>query len=140
MTMNVLTAAAALTDQELLSRLDALAGRERETIADLVAHLAELDGRPSAYAAKGCGTLFGYCTQVLRLSEDAACNRIEVARACRKFPMILDLLASGAMTMSSVRMTAKLPTPENHEAVLARASGMTRRQIEGPDRRAGARA
>jgi hypothetical protein len=74
--------------------------------------------------------LFSYCTQALRLSEDAACNRIEAARACRRFPVILDLLASGAMSLTSVRLLGRHLTPENHQAVLARASGRSRREIE----------
>jgi hypothetical protein len=74
-----------LGDQELLTRITVLAGREREATAELVAHLAALDVRPSLYAAQGCGSLFTYCTQVLRLSEDATCNRIAAARACRGF-------------------------------------------------------
>ncbi|HEU0092329.1 MAG TPA: HNH endonuclease, partial [Vicinamibacteria bacterium] len=64
------------------------------------------------------------------LSEDAACNRIEAARACRSFPVILDRLASGAMSLTSVRLLRRHLTPENHEAVLARACGRSRREIE----------
>ena len=52
---------------------------------ELVAHLAILDRRPAVYAAQGYGSLFSYCTQALRLSEDAACNRIEVARAWKEY-------------------------------------------------------
>ena len=78
--------ASGLSDHDLLARIAALAGKERETSAELVAHLAALDARPSLYAAQGHGSLFSYCTQVLRLSEDAACNRIDAARACRRFP------------------------------------------------------
>ena len=99
-------------------------------MVELVAHLAALDSRPSLYAAQGFGTLFGYCTEVLRLSEDATCNRIVVARACRRFPVILDLLASGKMTLTSVRLLSSALTPENHEVVLARATNRSCRQIE----------
>jgi len=67
---------------------------------------------------------------VLRLSEDAACNRIYAARACRLFPVILDRLASGAVSLTSVRMLRPHLTSENHEAVLAKASGKTLREIE----------
>src|SRR6266545_7117161 len=130
MSMNILALASGLSDQDLLARVGALAGKEREATAELVAHLAALDDRPSLYAARGYGSLFDYCTQVLRLSEDATCNRIHAARACRRFPMILDLLASGAMSLTSVRMLRPHLTPENHEAVLARACGRSRREIE----------
>ena len=111
-------------------RIGVLAGKEREATAELVAHLAVLDARPSLYAAQGYGSLFGYCTDVLHLSEDATCNRISAARACRLFPVILDLLASGAASLTSVRMLRPHLTAENHEAVLARASGGSRGEIE----------
>src|SRR3954468_19616169 len=99
MSSTLLVLADHLSDDDLLARLDALASRERSTTAELVAHLASLDSRPSAYAAKGFGSLFGYCTQALHLSEDTACNRIEVAKTCRRFPVILGLLGSGAVTL-----------------------------------------
>jgi hypothetical protein len=127
---NILATAAALSDQDLLARLDLLAGREREASVELVAHLAALDTRPSLYAAQGYGSLFSYCTQALRLSEDAACNRIEAARACRRFPVILDLLASGEVSLTSVRLLGRHLTPANHQAVLAKASRRSRREIE----------
>jgi len=130
MNTNVLTTAAALSDHDLLARLGALAGREREASVELVAHLAALDARPSVYLAQGYGSLHAYCTQALRLSEDAASNRIEAARACRRFPVILDFLASGEMTLTSVRLLARHLTPENHQAVLAKAKGRTLKQIE----------
>ena len=130
MNTNMFALASSLSDHDLLARVGALAVTEREASAELVAHLAALDARPSLYAAQGPGTLFGYCTQVLRLSEDAACNRISAARVCRRFPMILDRLASGALSLTSVRMLAPCLTPENYEAVLARVSGRSRRDIE----------
>jgi len=130
MNTNILALASALSDQDLLARIGVLAGKEREATVELVAHLAVLDARPALFAAEGHGSLFTYCTEVLRLSEDATCNRIQAARACRDFPVILDLLASGAMSLTSVRMLRPHLTPENHEAVLTRASGRSRRQIE----------
>jgi hypothetical protein len=128
--MNLFTSAAALSDGDLLARLHLLAGRERQASAELVAHLAVLFERPSVYAAKGYGSLFAYCTEALGLSEDSACNRIDVAKACARFPDILDLLSSGAMTLTSVRFVARYLTDENHRDVLERASGMTCAQIK----------
>jgi hypothetical protein len=98
MSINTLALASGLSDHDLLARIGVLAGREREATVELVAHLAVLEARPALYAAQGYGSLFTYCTEVLRLSEDATCNRIQAARACRDFPVILDLLASGAMS------------------------------------------
>jgi hypothetical protein len=125
MTMNMFTSASALSDGDLLARLHLLAGRERQASADLVAHLAVLHDRPSVYAAQGYGSLFAYCTEALGLSEDAACNRIDVAKICARFPAVLELLASGAITPTAVRVVARYLTDENHRDVLERAKGRT---------------
>jgi hypothetical protein len=130
MNADILATADALSDQELLIRIPVLAGRERDVATQLVAHLAVLDTRPVLYAAKGYGSLFRYCTDALGLSEDAACNRVEVARACRRFPVIFDLLLSGSVTHTSVRLLARHLTAENHQAVLARASRRNREAID----------
>jgi hypothetical protein len=130
MNTNMLAVASSLSDHDLLDRIAALAGKEREASAELVAHLAALDARPSLYAARGFGSLFNYCTEALRLSEDAACNRIVAARACLLFPAILESLASGAMSLTSVRLLHRHLTLENHQDVLARAGGRSRREIE----------
>jgi hypothetical protein len=130
MKINILALAAELSDHDLVTRLPLLAANEREATAELLAHLSALDTRPSLYAAHGYGSLFAYCTQALRLSEDATCNRIEAARACRRFPPILDQLAQGALSLTSVRLLGRHLTPGNHVAVLARASGKSRREIE----------
>jgi len=130
MNTNMFALASSLSDHELLDRLAALAFKEREASAELVAHLAVLDARPSLYAAQGYGSLFAYCTEALGLSEDAACNRITVAKACRRFPAILESLASGAMSLTSIRLLHQHLTAENCEAVLAKASGRSRREIE----------
>ena len=46
MNTNMLALASGLSDQDLLARIDVLAGKEREASVELVAHLAELDTRP----------------------------------------------------------------------------------------------
>ena len=121
MKTDILANAIALSDADLLAHLGALSKKECETTAELVGHLAALDMRPALYAAAGYGSLFDYCTEALGLSEDAACNRIDAARACRRFPEILDLLTSGAVTLTAVRLLRPHLTQENHQAVLARA-------------------
>jgi len=125
----MLVVASGLSDHDLLDRIAALAGRERKTSAELVAHLAALEARPSLYAAQGHGSLFSYCTQVLRLSEDAACNRIDAARVARRFPIVLDRLATGELSLTTVRMLRPHLTEENHVAVLNKASGRSRQDL-----------
>lgn len=74
-----------------------LVGKEREATARLIAALAELDAR-RLYLAEWCSSLFTYCTQILHLSEHAAYGRIEAARAARKWPVIIELLAEARCT------------------------------------------
>ena len=129
-TMNIFAIAQALSDHDLLTRLELLAGRERHASVELVAHLAALDARPSLFAEKGYSSLFAYCTEALHLSEDATANRIAAARACRQFPEILDRLASGELSLAAVRLLKRHLTPENQAGVIARALGRSKRQIE----------
>ncbi len=124
-----LASATALSDSELLRRVPLLAARAREATVDLVAHLAELDAR-KLHLREGYGSLFAYCTRELRLAEHAAYNRIEAARLSREFPTVLDLLSDGSLNLSIVRLLAPHLRPDNFEAVVARARGRSKREVE----------
>jgi hypothetical protein len=119
---DILSALAALSDADLIARVKSLSVREREATAQLVAHLAELDTR-DAYLREGYPSLFIYCRDALGLSEGEAYNRIEVARAARRFPVILELLAAGEIYLWGVRLLAPHLTAENHRDVLCSARG-----------------
>src|SRR6185295_3864746 len=129
MKTDVLVVAASLTNAELLARLLAIAETERGATVELVGHLVELEAR-KIYLAEGYGSLFTYCTGALRLSEHVAYNCLEAARAARKFPDVLDLLATGAMNLTTLRILGPYLTPENHEGVLAEAAGHNKRETE----------
>ena len=124
-----LTALTRLTDPELLARWADLAGRGRETTAELVAHVAELDTR-DVHLRAGYGSVFVYCCEELGLSEHEAYDRIVVARAARRFPVILEMLADGIVNLASVRILAPHLTPENHCLVLESARGKRKLQVE----------
>ena len=102
MDSTILSAVAQLSNTELLAR---------------VTHLAELDAR-RLYLAEGCSSLFTYCTRVLHLAEHAAYGRIEAARAARRFPLLLERLAEGSVTLTAVGLLAAHLTPENHRDLL----------------------
>ena len=127
--INELTTNARLSDTELLNEIRRLTGREREATARLIAALAEFDAR-RLYLGEGCSSLFTYCTQVLHLSEHAAYLRIEAARAARKWPAVLDLLADGTLHLTALSLLAPHLTPENLEATLAAARHKSKREVE----------
>ena len=120
---------AQLSDRDLLASVLAAVTNERAATAKLIALLAELDAR-RLYLGEGCSSLFTYCTQVLRLSEHAAYNRIETARAARRFPLILDLVEAGAITLTNVRLLAPHLTDANHRELLERARHKMKRDVE----------
>jgi hypothetical protein len=120
---------AQLSDLELVTEVSRLAASEQHATATLVSALAELDAR-RLYLGEGCSSMFTYCTQVLHLAEHAAYNRIEAARASRRFPVILRLLEDGRVHLSAVRVLAPHLTDDNHVEVLCQASHKTKREIE----------
>ena len=126
-------ALADLSDSEVLTRVREAAHNERAAIVRLIALLMELDVR-RLYLGEGCSSLFTYCTQVLHLSEHAAYNRIETARAARRFPEILGLVESAAVTLTIVRLLAPHVTEANHRDVLERTpQEQTRGRAAGRD-------
>jgi hypothetical protein len=126
---DILAALRHLSDGELVARVNDLAGSERDATALLVAHLAELDTR-DVHLRAGYGSLFAYCRAALALSEAEAYNHIEAARAARRFPVILERLAQGAVNLTTVRLLAPHLTDANHRQVLEAARGKGRLEVE----------
>lgn len=127
--MKIIHVSAHLTNEELVAEVKRLTERERAATADLIAMLAELDAR-RLYLGEGCSSLFSYCTHVLHLSEHAAYGRIEAARAARRHPVILDMLATGSVNLTSVCLLAPHLTEENHLDVLDAARHKSKREVE----------
>jgi hypothetical protein len=120
---------ASVTDAELIAEVTHLASSERHATVQLIASLAELDVR-RLYLGQGCSSLFTYCTQVLHLSEHAAYGRIEAARAARRFPALLERLANGSITLTTITLLAPVLTPDNHVELLEAARHKSKRQVE----------
>ena len=119
----------ALSDDALVARLAMLVRKERDATTELVAALAEFDRR-KLYLGQGCSSLFTYCTQVLHLSEHAAFNRIEAARAASRFPAVLEALEQGYVTLTIVRLLAPILTSKNHLRLLDAAKFKSKRDVE----------
>ena len=74
--------------------------------------------------------MFAYCTDVLHLSEAEAYLRIAAARASREHPVLLTMLADGRLHLTGIGKLAPYITPGNRDALLARATHRSKRQIE----------
>ena len=118
-----------MSDIVLLDEVKRLVQCEREATASLIAHLAEVYRR-KLYCAEGCSSMFTYCTQVLRLSENAAYRRITAAQMAGLFPVILDGLATGALNLTAIRLLAPYLATENCDELLGAARDRSKREIE----------
>jgi hypothetical protein len=119
----------ALSDDQLLDEMQRLVATERRAIADVLRALMEVDTR-QLHLREGCSSLFTYCTRVLHLEESAAYNRIEVIRAARRIPALLEAVADGSLTLTSARLLAPHLTIENHTALLRAAHHRSKRDVE----------
>jgi hypothetical protein len=124
-----ITNTSSLTDSQLLTEIPRLAHGEREATVALIAHLAEFDAR-RLFEGEGFSSTFRYCVEVLRLSEDAAFNRIQAAQAARRFPIVLEMLTAGTLSPTTARMLGRRLTDENHDALLAAAGGKSKQEVE----------
>src|SRR3954466_4840241 len=121
--------ASRLTDSELIAEVAQLAHGERAATVALVVHLAEFDAR-RLFAGLGFSSTFKYCVEVLRLSEDATFDRIQVARLARRYPVVLEMLLEGTLSPTTAGMLSRHVTADNHLALLAAASGKSKGQVE----------
>jgi hypothetical protein len=124
----LLPSLAPLDDQALLAELPRLAQLERSSTVELVARLAELDQR-RLYLTLGFHSLYSYCASVLKLTDGEAYNRIEAARAVRRQPELLDRLADGSLSLTTLRIVAR-NVSDDDKTLLEAASGKSRREVE----------
>jgi 5-methylcytosine-specific restriction endonuclease McrA len=118
-----------LTDPGLLSVAATRVSLDRDTTAELLADLGEIDAR-KLYVPAGYDSMYGFCVHELRMSEDVACKRISAARAARRFPSIFPAVADGRLHLSAVVALAPHLTPETGDELLAAATLKSRAAIE----------
>ena len=105
------------------------AGTRFVSTAELLALFIELERRALPLAL-GYSSMFTYCTRALLMSEQAAYKRITAARAAKRYPLILELLVGGELTLSSVKILAPHLTDENVDALLDAARHKSTREVE----------
>jgi hypothetical protein len=118
-----------LADTMLVNRLTRLVKRDCANTAVLLAHIAEVDER-RLYRPAGHPSMFAYCVEELRFSEDAAYKRIRAARAGREFPQLLTAIANGHLHLTAVSLLAPHFTRENLDELIAAATHRGKSEIE----------
>jgi len=117
-----------LSDDAVTRELEDSTGADRRSIAAHIARIAEYDRR-ELYLPAGYKSMFRYCVGRLRLSEDAACQRIRAARVARLHPAVFDALADGRLNLTTVGMAAPRLTGENAPELLAAIAHQSIKQV-----------
>lgn len=121
--------ARSLSDDELLAGLHALATCEKQLGAEIVLHLIEVERR-RLHISLGYSSLYAYGIAELGWSENVAHKRAKAARAALACPEIVDHLATGKLTLSSVFVLAPHLDNNTGPALVAEACGKSRREVE----------
>jgi hypothetical protein len=116
-----------LSDAQLLESLGSVLRTQRGTLAELVAHLGEVEDR-RLHLEAAHGSMFSYCVARLGMSEDEACRRIELARLARKFPALFTELAIGQISLSVALVLKPVLSASNQLELLSAARGKSIRQ------------
>src|SRR6476620_2584421 len=101
-----------LSDEVLHSEVKRLTGRANTLLAELLAHLAEVEAS-GAHRERACSSLYTYCVYELRMSEDEAQRRCRAARLTRQFPALLPMLAEASIYLTGILLIGPHLTPEN---------------------------
>ncbi|MEK6705485.1 MAG: hypothetical protein AABZ06_06830 [Bdellovibrionota bacterium] len=118
-----------LQNGELLSKLIFLAQEERKLLIEFLVCLREFDLR-KLYLEDGYSSLFSYLTQCLGFSEGSAYRRIQAARLSFKYPLILERLEHGKLTLSALSAVSQILTQDNCAVVLSECEKLTKRGVE----------
>ncbi len=118
-----------LSIPELSRGAEKLVSVERRHTAALIAHLAEIS-RWKGHLELGYKSLFDYCVIRLRLGKGTVWNRTQVANVSRRFPQILEHLAEGKSSLSSLGVLAAHLSEENVEGLLEQAEGKTKEEVK----------
>src|SRR4051812_44839896 len=119
---------ASLSNDDLFVIVQRLTARSNVTLADLLAHLGEVERR-GIHRLRACASLYSYCIYELRMSEDAAYRRSKAARLVRQYPELHDAVAKGEIHLTGVLMIGPHLGGERHAEILRRARFRSKREL-----------
>jgi len=119
----------ALSDGDLVARLDDLARRERLTTLEILFHLAEVDRR-RLWRDLEYHSMFEYCTRRLRYSEGATLRRLRVARLIARYPDVHDRIRDGRLSLCAVSKIAPAVLDDGRADLLAAVEGKRLDQVD----------
>jgi len=95
-----------LKNQELIEKLQSLAGLEKKTTAEIVTVIAEVDRR-KLFLDLGHASLFSYLTAELGYTAASAQRRIDAARLLSAVPEMKSDIESGALNLMQISVVSQ---------------------------------
>jgi len=117
-----------LSDTEVVLMLQSSILDDRETTAQMLVHLGEMDVR-GLFRGEGYSSLFEYCVRTLHMSDAEAWLRIRAARFVRSFPVVLEMVARGELHLTAISLLAPVVTAESIE-LLTLARHKTKSEVQ----------
>ena len=117
-----------LSDSELDRSAKKLVCAEKQNVAQLIAHIAEMSRRKVALEL-GYKSTFHYCVERLHLSEGSVASRIHVANVSIRFPQLLVALAENRISLTVAGLLAPHLCEDNVDTLLADYAGMTKKTV-----------
>ena len=118
-----------LPSTELVSELNSIRSTERETVAEVIRYLEEIDTR-QYYRDLGYSSLFTFCTECLGYSESSAQRRICSARAFRVDQRIYQLIKTGDVTITTVSLISRELIKGGNSELLTKIIGKSKSEVE----------
>ena len=117
-----------LSDSELDRSAEKLVCAEKQNVAKLIAHIAEMSRRKVALEL-GYKSTFHYCVERLHLSEGSVASRIHVANVSIRFPQLLVALAENRISLTVAGLLAPHLSEDKVDTLLADCAGMTKKAV-----------
>ena len=118
-----------LNDRELLAGMSRIARTIRDEQVRGLMHLAEIEAR-QAYLPLGYGSLWAYLTGELKFSESVTSRWTRAMRVTRLYPLALEMMAAGRLSLCAVSMLCDSVNGENAAQLLAAAEGRNKMQVQ----------
>lgn len=118
-----------MTWKQIHEKALAASAEFRRTESALLEILIQVDAL-KVFERFGLSSTFGYCVDVLKLSEDQAFAFIRVARKSKEVPQLRQTISEGVLTVSKAKKIASVLTPENQAAWLKKAIELPARALE----------
>jgi hypothetical protein len=118
-----------MADDQLLMSVRKIVARTNTGLADLLAHLAEVEVR-GIHRQRACASLYTYCVYELRMSEDEASRRSKAARLVRQFPELFERIAKGELHLTGLLLLGPHLDCERRQQILDCARFRSKREIQ----------